>query len=72
VNGGLIDIVCNVFTPGAVRRRNGMTDETFKTQVRMPVATRAGLSISEYQRKMDRAGIERSLLIAVRARGICE
>jgi predicted TIM-barrel fold metal-dependent hydrolase len=67
VNGGLIDIVCNVFTPGAVRRRNGMTDETFKTQVRMPVAVRAGLSIREYQRKMDRAGIERSLLIAVRA-----
>ena len=33
----------------------------------MPEAARDGVSIEDYLRKMDRAGIERSLLIAVRA-----
>lgn len=64
---GFIDIVCNIFTPEAVT--GGMTglDEDFKRQVRMPEAIRDGVSIDDYLKMMDQAGIERSLLIAVRA-----
>ena len=67
MKNGAIDIVCNVFTPATVR--GGMTglDETFKRQVRMPTAVRGGVSMKDYLKKMDAAGIERSLLIAVRA-----
>ena len=64
---GYIDIVCNVFTPEAVRENRTGVDEEFKIQVRMPPAMRPGVSIADYLKKMDHAGIERSLLIAVRA-----
>jgi hypothetical protein len=64
---GYIDIVCNVFTPQAVGENRTGIDENFKEQVRMPQAMRAGVSIDDYIARMDRAGIERSLLIAVRA-----
>ncbi len=62
-----VDIVVNLFTPEAVA--NGWTgvDERFKAQVRMPEAMRPGVSMENYLRRMDRAGIEHSLLIAVRA-----
>ena len=62
-----IDIVVNLFTPEAVR--NGQTgfDATFMEQVRMPVDMRGGVTIDDYLRRMDRAGVEHSLLIAVRA-----
>ena len=62
-----IDIVCNPFTPEAVK--NGWTglDDDFKAQVRMPEEMRGGVTMEEYIGRMDRAGIERSLLIAVRA-----
>ncbi|MCS6946132.1 MAG: amidohydrolase family protein [Steroidobacteraceae bacterium] len=66
MRGGYIDIVCNVFTPAAVRRGQTGLDREFKRQVRMPRALRGGVTIAQYLRKMDRAGIERSLLIAVR------
>ncbi len=64
---GAIDIVVNPFTPEAVD--NGWTglDDDFKIQVRMPEAMRAGVTMADYLQRMDRAGIERSLLIAVRA-----
>ncbi|MFM0114699.1 amidohydrolase family protein [Paraburkholderia nemoris] len=64
---GHIDIVVNLFTPEEVN--NGQTgfDGNFTSQVRMPEAMKPGVSIEEYLRKMDRAGVERSLLIAVRA-----
>ena len=64
---GYIDIVCNIYTHEAVA--NGWTglDDNFKRQVRMPAEMWNGLSMDDYLRKMDRAGIERSLLIAVRA-----
>lgn len=64
---GAIDIVVNLFTPEEVQ--NGQTgfDANFTTQVRMPEHMKTGVSIEDYLRKMDRAGIERSLLIAVRA-----
>ena len=63
---GAVDIVCNVFTPQAVRKGYTGLDEHFKEQVRMPRAMRAGVTVAQYLRKMDRAGIERSLLIAAR------
>ena len=63
---GSIDIVCNLFTPLEVRNNQTGLDETFKTQVRMSDAMRGGVEIEDYIAKMDRCGIERSLLIAVR------
>jgi len=63
---GFIDIVCNVYTPEAVRKGLTGLDTEFKRQVRMPPAMRPGVSMPDYLKRMDRAGIERSLLIAVR------
>jgi hypothetical protein len=64
---GSIDIVCNLFTPEEVANGRTGLDEDFKAQVRMPEDIRGGVTIERYLQKMDRAGIERSLLIAVRA-----
>lgn len=64
---GAIDIVCNLFTEREVREGRTGLDDAFKQQVRMPEAMRNGVSIDAYLAKMDRAGIDRSLLIAVRA-----
>ncbi len=64
---GAIDIVCNLFTPREVREGRTGLDDTFKQQVRMPPDMRGGVEIETYLEKMDRAGIDRSLLIAVRA-----
>lgn len=64
---GFIDIVCNLYTPQAVAEGRAGLDEDFKIQVRMPEDMRAGVSMDDYLARMDRAGIERSLLIAVRA-----
>lgn len=64
---GAIDIVCNLFTPEVVEAGQTGLDDAFKTQIRMPVEMRGGVPIETYLEKMDRAGIERSLLIAVRA-----
>ncbi len=62
-----IDIVVNLFTEEEVRLGRTGIDEAFKAQVRMPEEMRGGVSIADYLGKMDRAGIQRSLLIAVRA-----
>jgi len=64
---GTIDIVCNLFTPQEVANGQTGLDEAFKVQVRMPEEMRGGVTIEDYLARMDRAGIERSLLIAVRA-----
>ncbi len=64
---GAIDIVCNLYTPQMLREKRTGQDSHFKDQVRMPEAMRNGVGIDDYVAKMDRAGIERSLLIAVRA-----
>ncbi|MBP6514738.1 MAG: amidohydrolase [Steroidobacteraceae bacterium] len=64
---GYIDIVCNLFDPEAVRKGEIGIDNNFKKQIRMDPRWWGGMPLSEYLRKMDRAGIERSLLIAVRA-----
>lgn len=62
-----IDIVCNLFTPRTVKEERTGLDEEFKAQVRMPASLRGGVEIADYLKMMDRAGVERSLLIAVRA-----
>lgn len=64
---GTIDIVCNLFTPREVKLGQTGLDEAFKVQVNMPEAIRGGVLIEDYLGKMDIAGIDRSLLIAVRA-----
>ena len=65
--GGAIDIVCNLYTPLEVERGQTGLDDAFKAQVRMPEEIRGGVTVEDYLGRMDRAGIERSLLIAVRA-----
>lgn len=62
-----IDIVCNLFTETEVREGRTGIDDHFLDQVRFPTELRKGLSIERYLAKMDEAGVERSLLIAVRA-----
>lgn len=64
---GIIDIVVNLYTPQEVELGQTGLDEDFKKQVRMPEEMRSGVTIPDYIKKMDQAGIERSLLIAVRA-----
>jgi predicted TIM-barrel fold metal-dependent hydrolase len=64
---GAIDIVCNLFTPEEVAKGQTGLDDAFKAQVRMPPDMRGGVTIEDYLGRMDRAGVERSLLIAVRA-----
>jgi len=64
---GAIDIVCNLYTPETVARGQTGLDDNFKVQVRMPEYMRNGVAVEDYLAKMDKAGIERSLLIAVRA-----
>ena len=64
---GIIDIVVNMFTPQEVALGQTGLDEAFKEQVSMPKEMRGGVTIPDYINKMDQAGVERSLLIAVRA-----
>lgn len=64
---GAIDIVCNLYTPETVSRGQTGLDDDFKEQVRMPPSMRGGVTVEDYLGRMNRAGIERSLLIAVRA-----
>jgi len=64
---GYIDIVCNLYDPEGVRKGQTGIDDTFKKQIRMDPRLWGGIRTADYLRKMDRAGISRSLLIAVRA-----
>ncbi|WEJ58791.1 amidohydrolase family protein [Devosia sp. FJ2-5-3] len=63
---GAIDIVVNFYTPQVIAEKRVPTDENFRDQVRMADDHRRGLTPEQYIEKMDRAGIERSLLIAAR------
>ena len=63
---GIIDIVVNMFPPQEVELGQTGLDEDFKKQIRMPEEMRAGVTIPDYLKKMDQAGVEKSLLIAVR------
>jgi len=64
---GAIDIVCNLFTPREVSEGRTGVDQDFLEKIRFPDELRKGVTIEDYLRKMDAAGVERSLLIAVRA-----
>ena len=62
-----IDIVVNLFGPEQIAAGQAGFDAAFMDQVRMPDAMRAGVDADAYVQIMDEAGIEHSLLIAVRA-----
>lgn len=62
-----IDIVCNPFTAAEIAKKQTGFDERFMDQVRMPADMRGGVSMGRYEKLMDEAGVEHSLLIAVRA-----
>jgi len=64
---GYIDIVVNQFGPEEVAAGQTGFDAAFMEQVRMPADMRAGVGMDDYLRIMDAAGVEHSLLIAVRA-----
>ena len=64
---GAIDIVVNPFGPEEVAAGQIGIDAAFMAQVRMPEAMRGGVDADTYLRMMDEAGVEHSLLIAVRA-----
>jgi predicted TIM-barrel fold metal-dependent hydrolase len=64
---GSIDIVANLFTAQEIANDQVGIDQDFMAQIRMPPAMRKGVSIPQYIAKMDRAGIDRSLIVAVRA-----
>ena len=64
---GAIDIVCNLFTPQEVQQGQTGVDEYFLDQVRFPAELRPGVPLETYLEKMDRARIQHSLLVAVRA-----
>jgi len=66
---GYIDIVVNMHTPEVYEARQLLgsgTDDNFRAQTRSSSVIK-GMSIEDYLLKMDDAGIERSLLIAVRS-----
>ena len=67
MNEGVIDIVVNLFGPDEIASGQTGFDDDFMAQVRMPEAMRGGVTMDEYLRVMDEAGVEHSLLIAVRA-----
>lgn len=63
---GAIDIVVNVHTPRAFAEKRIPTDDDFRAKVRLKSPYRRGIATEDYLAKMDRAGVERSFLIAVR------
>lgn len=62
-----IDIVCNPFTAVEIAKQQTGFDARFMDQVRMPPDMRGGVSMERYAGLMDEAGVDHSLLIAVRA-----
>lgn len=64
---GAIDIVCNAFTPEALEKGWMSTDMNFREKVRVKPEYRDGVTADDYISLMDRAGIERSFLIAQRS-----
>ena len=63
---GAVDIVVNMYTPEIIAEGRAPTDEKFRDKVRVDQSHRRGLTLEQYIEKMDRAGIERSFLVAVR------
>jgi predicted TIM-barrel fold metal-dependent hydrolase len=63
---GAIDIVCLPHTPREVADDQTGVDATFMDKVRMTPQMRRGIPLEDYVGRMDRAGIEQSLLVAPR------
>ena len=63
---GAIDIVVNMYTPDIIAEGRAPTDENFRDKVKVQQGHRSGLTLEQYIEKMDRSGIERSFLVAVR------
>jgi len=63
---GAVDIVVNMYTPEMIAEGRAPTDENFRDKVKVEQGHRRGLTLEQYIEKMDRAGIERSFLVAVR------
>ena len=63
---GAIDIVVNCYTPELVAAGRAPTDANFRDKVVVAGPERTGTTLEDYIAKMDRAGIERSLLVAAR------
>jgi predicted TIM-barrel fold metal-dependent hydrolase len=62
-----IDIVVNPFTSAEVENDQVGLDDHFYDKVKVPQEMRVGVPMEEYVERKDRAGVELSLLIAVRA-----
>lgn len=63
---GAIDIVANVHTPEAYAEGRIPVDDGFRDKVGYDPGQRRGVTIADYLAKKDRAGIERTLLVAAR------
>ena len=63
---GAIDIVVNLMTPRVIEERRSPSDDAFRDSVNQPKDIRRGVPLDQYIAKMDKANIQRSLLIAVR------
>ncbi len=66
---GAIDIVVNPFTAVEIEKKQNGFDANFMAQIRMPEDMHGGVSLQRYADIMDEAGVDHSLLIAVRAGG---
>lgn len=64
---GAIDIVCNAFTPEALQNGWMAVDREFRERVRVRPEHRDGAPPEVHVEMMDRAGIERSFLVASRS-----
>lgn len=64
---GAIDIVVGLYTPEVVALRPAWGREFFGDKIGVGEGTLGGVSLAEYVARMDRAGIARSFLAAVRA-----
>jgi predicted TIM-barrel fold metal-dependent hydrolase len=64
---GAIDIVCNLWTEQEINLGQTGVDENFTAQIRLNEEWQGGVSVPDYLAMMDRGGVARSLLIAVRA-----
>ena len=60
---GAIDTVVHVFTPESFERGEISADRNFRVNTRLRSEHRRGVSIDDYIRNMDRAGIKRSYLV---------
>ena len=64
---GAIDIVVNLYTAREAGENSLGIDPEFLDKIRFPEELRRGVPVERYLAGMDKAGVERSFLIAARA-----